>query len=112
MDSADNTNKNENKENEKKDLENKRNLVDKNGNLYTFNCPHCDGYIEVEEQQVACQIFRHGTFKQPGLPPINPHASKEECERLLRENLILGCAKPFKFFFAQPQNYVEPCDYI
>ena len=30
---------------------------------YIFDCPHCDGTVQVPEHLVNCQIFRHGTIK-------------------------------------------------
>ena len=39
---------------------------------------------------------------------VNPHASKEECERWLQEDLVFGCTKPFKF----DGRKVEICGYI
>jgi len=81
-------------------------------NMFEFECPHCNGTVQVEESAVACRIFRHATFKQPNNPQIPPHTPKEECEKLVAQNLVNGCAKPFMFYFAEPQNYVEACDYI
>ena len=30
------------------------------------------------------------------MQPIPPHAPKEECDRLVAENQIVGCGKPFR----------------
>lgn len=89
-----------------------RKFVEKIDGVFVFECPHCEGTVEVEEAAVACRIFRHASYKQPGNPPIPPHSSQDECERLMAANEIRGCAKPFMFFFADPKNYVEACDYI
>lgn len=78
--------------------------------IYRFNCPHCDIAIEVQENEVNCQIFRCGRMKNGGAP-VNPHAPKEHCDRLFKQGLVWGCCKPFKFFKANP-CYVEPCEYI
>jgi hypothetical protein len=46
---------------------------------------------------------------------MNPHASKEECERLVREGLIYGCGKPMLVVKKSPppdEYGVEGCDYI
>lgn len=98
-------------------------LIDNN---YFLECPHCGVTIEVPKRQVNCKIFRCGVYKQRerdsttdknstrsvGRPsaalPINPHASKEECERLVREGLIYGCGGAFRF----DGKTVEKCDYI
>ena len=68
-----------------------------NEEYYIFDCPHCDATIQVMCDQVNCQIFRHGVIKNSG-EPVNPHASKEECEKLVDMNLAYGCCKPFKLF--------------
>lgn len=65
-------------------------------NIYLFACPHCQGAVEVRKDQLNCMVFRHATLIATGAP-INPHASKEECERLIAEGKIRGCGKPFRF---------------
>ena len=119
MNSEQEEKKKENHENENKngdrpnpDHEKIRKLVQEVGNSYFFECPHCDGPIEVEKHAVACRIFRHASFKRPNCEPIPPHTPKAQCEELLTQNLVHGCTRPFLFVFAQPQNYVEICDYI
>jgi hypothetical protein len=39
---------------------------------------------------------------------INPHAPKEFCEKMVAENKIWGCGKPFKY---DGKNAVI-CDYL
>lgn len=74
---------------------------------YSFCCPHCNTDVTVEKDKLNCKIFRCGTMKKDG-QQIGPHTSKEECDRLFREQLIYGCGKPFKF-----DGYiVEVCEYI
>lgn len=81
-------------------------------NCFVFECPHCSCYIQVEANQVNCQIFRHGVYKSTGIQ-INPHASKIECEQLVSQNLILGCGKPFRFIMKDDKwSCVDVCDYI
>ena len=81
---------------------------------YVFECPHCDLLVQVKENDVNCQIFRHGlvaTTKQQ----INPHASKEHCDRLVAQGLVIGgCAGPFKLFRGPTGaiEYVDICEYI
>jgi hypothetical protein len=77
---------------------------------YTFECPHCDMFIQVLKGETACCIFRHATYKNT-TQQIGPHTSKAECDRLVEGGLVDGCAKPFKFFDNNPP-YVEVCDYI
>jgi hypothetical protein len=74
-------------------------------------CPHCELNILVMENEIACAIFRHGVYKQ-NFTQINPHERKEICEKLVNENLIHGCGKPFKLVKENDQYKAEICDYI
>uniref|UniRef100_A0A6C0BNW2 Uncharacterized protein n=1 Tax=viral metagenome TaxID=1070528 RepID=A0A6C0BNW2_9ZZZZ len=76
--------------------------VVKGARVFRFNCPNCDGLIEVEH--INCGIFRHGIRQVTG-QQLNPHASKKECEA----EPIFGCGKPFRF---DPMRGAEKCDYI
>lgn len=87
---------------------NTRKEVSYSDNLYTFECPHCSLPIQVEKQQVNCQIFVHGQFKTNG-EQVNPHASQSYCESLLNQDLVYGCCKPFKMFFGKG-NTIEYVD--
>ena len=69
-----------------------------------ITCPHCNEFILIEE--LNCRIFRHGVFKNTN-QQISPHASKEECDAYIVQDLIYGCGKPFKI-----TDKVEKCDYI
>lgn len=89
-----------------------RNIVIEDGNLFRFLCPHCNFDIEVLKNQTKCCIFRCGIYKN-NYRQIPPHTNKQECDRLVRENLINGCSRPFRFIYGNDgQNYVEPCGYI
>lgn len=70
-----------------------------------YMCPHCETYIEI--LQYKCCIFRHGIYKH-NLEQINPHMSKNDCEILIKNDLIYGCGKPFKII----NKIIEKCDYI
>ena len=72
-------------------------------------CPHCDEYVEILE--LNCKIFRHGILKSNNTQ-MNPHASEEECNFLIVNNLIYGCGKPFRI--ETIDNIMKPfkCDYI
>lgn len=72
-------------------------------------CPHCKGTVIVE--QLNCQIFRHGTFKKNG-KQINPHESKENCDKFVKEELIHGCGKPFKVVSENGAHTAVECEYI
>ena len=72
-------------------------------------CPHCEEYIEII--QINCAIFRHGIFKNTG-QQIDPHASKQLCEKYIQTNAIYGCGKPFKVNIRENILVTEICDYI
>jgi hypothetical protein len=74
--------------------------------FYIFICPHCTGEILVHNNELNCRIFRHAVLKNGN--QINPHAPKEECERLIKNNEIYGCGKPFQVI---GDKAVE-CDYL
>lgn len=71
-----------------------------------YECPHCQRSIIIIE--LNCKIFRCGIFKDTG-KQLNPHASKDECDRVLKENLIYGCGKPFRITH---DKKLIICDYI
>lgn len=72
-------------------------------------CPHCNNYIIIKE--LNCGIFRHGIYKNNG-NQINPHASKEICDELVKNNLIYGCGKPFQIIEINDTFELKICDYI
>lgn len=74
---------------------------------YYFKCPHCDMLISVKRNDIACGIFRHGSYKSNG-KQLPPHLPKKDCDHLSDNNLIYGCGKPFRFDGKQ----VSVCDYI
>jgi hypothetical protein len=73
-------------------------------------CPHCNCYVEILE--LNCKIFRHGIYKK-NYQQINPHTSKIECDKLLLNNEIYGCGKPFYIIEKQNNIYESiKCDYL
>jgi hypothetical protein len=76
--------------------------------IFVVKCPHCGIMIEIVE--FNCRIFRCGVFKHPSYEQIAPHLPKEECDRLVLNNSIYGCGKPFRI----PEGSLDPivCDYI
>ncbi len=79
-----------------------------------LKCPHCQEIVEIVE--IACAIFRHGVLKS-NLEQINPHSSKEECNKLIEDDLIYGCGKPFKIIqITNSENVISyelvVCEYI
>ena len=76
-----------------------------------LSCPHCEMQILIMENEINCAIFRHGAYKE-NMNQINPHTCKEECERLVKENLIHGCGKPFRLIKENNEYKAIICDYI
>ena len=74
-------------------------------------CPHCDQLILLLKKDFNCKIYRHGIFKST-FKQINPHLSKEECDRLKKEDLIFGCGNPFKIIVKEDKYIIEKCGYI
>jgi competence CoiA-like predicted nuclease len=75
--------------------------------MYSFPCPNCGLLVEVAQQDIACTIFRHAVLKASNVQ-IPPHSPQQVCEQLVKDDLVYGCAKPFKFNGSQ----VEICGYI
>jgi DNA-directed RNA polymerase subunit RPC12/RpoP len=76
---------------------------------FYINCPHCNDIIIIEK--LNCRIFRHGIYKDSN-KQINPHASKDECEQLIKNNEIYGCGKPFMIETHNNIHKVIVCEYI
>lgn len=57
-------------------------------------CPHpdCGGGLIISSKE--CGIIIHAQNKETK-QQIDPHASKAECEKLIQEEKIFGCGKPF-----------------
>ena len=82
-------------------------------NIYIFECPHCNLIIQVKKSEINCKIFRHAVLKSSG-QQINPHSPKNYCDELIKNNLVYGCAKPFRIKVDNNNNplYIESCAYI
>ena len=74
-------------------------------------CPHCDGSIQIYNSEVNCAIFRHAVLKE-NMCQIDPHATKEVCERLIKQKKVFGCGRPFKLVFHDEVWTAIPCDYV
>jgi len=72
-------------------------------------CPNCHEYIIIEK--LNCGIFRHGIYKTNG-QQIPPHSSKDICDKLIKQNTIYGCGKPFRVLIKDNKYEIEECDYI
>ena len=71
-----------------------------------LECPHCKIMIEIIE--LRCRIFRCGIFKNT-FTQIDPHLSETKCNKLIKNDEIYGCGKPFCI---NKNDIVEKCDYI
>ena len=78
--------------------------------FYIFICPHCEGTIIVHRNELNCRIFRHGVYLN--MQPMNPHTPKEECDRLVQTNQIIGCGKPFLIEGEGSEAKAVACGYI
>ncbi|MCJ7801977.1 MAG: hypothetical protein MUP82_06430 [Candidatus Marinimicrobia bacterium] len=74
-----------------------------------LQCVHCNEYLIIEK--INCGIFRHGVFKANN-KQIDPHESKENCDKYANQDLIYGCGKPFKILMKDRVYIIEMCDYI
>jgi len=75
------------------------------------NCPTCNLLIQINKKELNCRIFRHGIHTKT-LQQLNPHASKEECDFCVKNNLIIGCGKPFIVVEENEEYVAKLCDYI
>ena len=80
-------------------------------NYIIIQCPHCKDYILVFKKELNCKIFRHGIYKDT-MKQINPHLKKDECDKLINQNLIIGCGKPFQIIEENGSFKSIICDYI
>jgi len=67
-------------------------------------CPHCNSYLIIEK--LNCGIFRDACFLNG--EQIDPHSSREQIEFYKKENMVVGCGKPFRIV----KRIVEKCEYI
>lgn len=73
-----------------------------------FNCPHCDQSILIYPDELNCRIFRCGVYRHTYIN-IDPHMNKVNCDKLVKNNMIYGCSKPF---LITDKMTIEKCDYI
>jgi hypothetical protein len=90
-------------------------IIDNETNTNFINCPNCNDLIIIKK--VNCGIFRHGVLKKNN-KQIPPHAKKDFCDKLVKDDLIYGCGQPFQIIKdkTDPKNIqkmkVVICDYI
>lgn len=80
-------------------------MKNENNNKMIVYCPHCFEPIEILE--LNCRIFRHAIYKH-NYQQIDPHMSQKDCEDLIKQGVVYGCAKPFQIL----DEKAEKCDYI
>ena len=84
--------------------------VIRDDNILIFKCPWCDDQITVLIKELNCKIFRHAIYKD-SFKQINPHSSKNKCDKLLSNNKIFGCSKPFELIDFENNYKVQKCEY-
>lgn len=86
-------------------------FLDKTNNKYRFSCPHCEGGVEVNTNEINCRIFRHGVFIANNTN-IPPHSSEKDCNSWANTNKIYGCGKPIQMISDNGKIYIKICNYI
>ena len=76
-------------------------------NQCQYQCPYSDCAIAIEIIEINCAIFRCGVHKDTG-QQIDPHLSKEECDKLKKDDRIWGCGRPFQLV----NGFIIKCEYI
>ena len=82
--------------------------------IHIFKCLHCGEDFMIQKSDFNCKILRHAVYKD-SMQSINPHAPKEECDRLVSEGLVYGCGKPLRISKGKNDEgkyEVEICEYI
>lgn len=78
--------------------------------VLVFICPHCGNELIILENEINCRIFRHAVYKN--WEPVNPHAGKELCDKLVAEDKVLGCCKPFELIKSKSGEWeIKACEY-
>jgi len=80
-------------------------------NYVLIKCPYCENDIFIMEREINCAIFRHGVYKT-NMEPIPPHSTMDQCEYLVKHNLIYGCGKPFRLVNENNMYVPYKSDYI
>lgn len=75
-----------------------------------LKCPNCDEFVEIQEEEINCGIFRHATYKN--MEPVNPHLPERECGELVSAGEIYGCCMPFQCIKIDNEYVLKKCDYI
>lgn len=62
-----------------------------------YTCPHCNNMFMVNKKEMNCKIIRHAYYKKT-MTQVDPHLSKEICDKLVENDLVYGCCKPVKIY--------------
>lgn len=76
-----------------------------------LECPHCKLFFIMNVNELNCKIIRHAVFKN-NMTQINPHLPKKECDDLITNDLIIGCAKPCQIIKKYNKYVAIKCDYL
>ena len=84
--------------------------MEEDNNTIILQCPYCLDYYIIYKKELNCRIIRHGIYKE-NYKQIDPHLCKEECDRLVKENLIYGCGKPSEIIIENNEYKCIICEY-
>ena len=84
--------------------------MENENNSIVLECPHCGDFFIIYKKELNCHIIRHGIYKK-NHKQIDPHLCKEECDRLVKENLIYGCGKPCEIIEENNKYKCVICEY-
>ena len=93
----------------------KLDINDKDDDYIVVECPYCFMKILILKKDFNCKIFRHGVYKKNS-KQIDPHMKKKDCVKLVKENKIYGCGKPYKLQVIKSEEkelyFTEICGYV
>ena len=82
-------------------------MYDREEDMFYVTCPHCALYCQIPSAEINCKIFRHAVMKST-MAFVDPHASKEVCDKWVEDGVVWGCGRPFWFDGVT----IEACGYI
>lgn len=78
--------------------------------MHIFTCPQCRSLACIYQKDINCGIFRHACYKD-SQNPVDPHMKKEDLDKLIKEDKIYGCGKPFEAKLVDGKIVAKVCDY-
>ena len=85
--------------------------MEKKEDYIIVSCPKCNDLIQIFVKDFNCKIFRHA-IKKKNFELVNPHATKDILTKMLDDDIIFGCACPFKIILKDNKYIAVICDYI